>query len=264
MPISNARTRPPAPSERRPANVHLAVRASEGRYGFLNRYVDIPWKVNPKTYGVEIKKTHGSAWRRNGQLHLGTAHQGTSPAILRSCGRRQFFVDRHAGTLAWKQSFKRRWESAAGANSRSVLVVLWALPGAIELIGLENLMLFMYDDPQGLHQLRLSPRRSPGFARWLRPSGFCRSTENDYVGSGSTATTHDLPSGDYQPGGPVRTKDLWCCWNRRETVGVGPEQFGEFVLPYENLHRRRVSAACITAAASRCTPAGTCSRPCPN
>jgi len=57
--------------------------------------------------------------------------------------------------------------------------------------------------------------------------------ENDYLGSGSIGYTRDLPREGWSKGDPVRMKDQWVLLESQETVGVGPEQFEEFVFPYQ-------------------------------
>lgn len=105
---------------------------------------------------------------------------------------------------------------------------------AIDLIGLENLMLFMYDDPEGLHRLMAFLRDDNlAFAAWLEREGLLTlNNENDYIGSGSQGYTSHLPSGDLPPGSPVRQKDLWLLLESQETVGVGPDFYREFIFPY--------------------------------
>jgi hypothetical protein len=106
---------------------------------------------------------------------------------------------------------------------------------AIDLIGLENLMLFMFDQPEGLHRLMAFLRDDHlAVARWLEGEGLlCLDNLNDYIGSGSMGYTRDLPQPDWKPGMPVRTRDLWVLCESQETVGVGPEQFEEFIFPYQ-------------------------------
>jgi hypothetical protein len=106
---------------------------------------------------------------------------------------------------------------------------------AIDLIGLGPLMLFMYDDPQGLHRLmRFLCDDHLAFARWLRAEGLLSlNQENDYIGSGSMGYTRDLPSAGWRPGGPVALRDQWVLLESQETVGVGPAQFAEFIFPYQ-------------------------------
>ena len=38
---------------------------------------------------------------------------------------------------------------------------------------------------------------------------------------------------DWRDGDPVRTRDQWVLLESQETVGVGPEQFEEFIFPYQ-------------------------------
>ncbi len=105
---------------------------------------------------------------------------------------------------------------------------------AIDLIGLENLMLFMYDDPEGLHRIMGFLRDDNlAFSAWLEQEGLLTpNNKNDCIGSGSLGYTRGLPAGDYRPDSPVRRKDLWILLESQETVGVGPDLFREFVFPY--------------------------------
>ena len=66
---------------------------------------------------------------------------------------------------------------------------------AIKLIGLEGLMLSMYDNPDGLHRLMALLRDD--FIHLLdwceRENLYTLNNENDYIGSGSIGYTTDLP-----------------------------------------------------------------------
>jgi len=106
---------------------------------------------------------------------------------------------------------------------------------AVMLIGLENLMLFMYDDPEGLHRLMGFLRDDNlAFAGWLEKEGFlCLNNKNHYTGSGSLGYTRDLPQNDWCPGDKVRTRDVWVLLESQETISVSPEHFKEFIFPYQ-------------------------------
>jgi hypothetical protein len=106
---------------------------------------------------------------------------------------------------------------------------------AIDLIGLENLMLAMYDNPDGLHRLMAFLRDDHlAFNRWLeREHLLTPNNGNDYIGSGSEGHTRHLPQPDWRPGAPVRMADRWVLSESQETVGVGPELFDEFIFPYQ-------------------------------
>lgn len=103
---------------------------------------------------------------------------------------------------------------------------------AAELIGLEELMLAMYDNPEGLHRLMSFLRDDHlAYAQWLEGEGLLtRNDQNDYIGSGSMGYTKALGTGHE---GPVRLHEQWVLLESQETVGVGPDQFAEFILPYQ-------------------------------
>lgn len=105
---------------------------------------------------------------------------------------------------------------------------------AIDLIGLENLMLFMYDDPDGLHRIMGFLRDDNlALAQWCEQEGLLTlNNGNDYVGSGGEGHTRRLPAPDWREGMPVRMKDRWLLVESQETVGVGPELYREFIFPY--------------------------------
>jgi hypothetical protein len=72
------------------------------------------------------------------------------------------------------------------------------------------------------------------FTAWLEQEGlYSLNNENDYTGSGSMGYTRALPQPDWKDGSPVRRRDLWVLSESQETVGVGPNQFEEFVFPYQ-------------------------------
>ncbi len=104
----------------------------------------------------------------------------------------------------------------------------------ITLRGLENFMLDMYDNPDGLH-------RAMGFLRdgTLRKLDYLESrgllalnTGGSYVGSGGFGFTEELPAPGFDPR-RVRTADMWGFAESQETVGVSAAMFEEFVLPYQ-------------------------------
>jgi len=115
---------------------------------------------------------------------------------------------------------------------------LWwslGLTGDLVLLrGLEQIMLDMYDDPQLLHDLMAFLRDDAMHMLDLYEAEGVLSPNNgpdDYVGSGGLGPTDELPAEDYD--GTVRCADMWVLSESQETVGVGPEQFAEFVLPYQ-------------------------------
>jgi hypothetical protein len=148
---------------------------------------------------------------------------------------RTYSVNRDA-TLAWKTHLEEVFDGILTVRIRGgfwwTVGMTWP---AINHIGLENLMLFMYDDPEGLHRFMAFLRDDHiAFAEWLEKEGLLTlNNENDYIGSGSRGHTSELPQSDWEEEQPVRLKDLWVLSESQETVGVGPELFAEFIFPYQ-------------------------------
>jgi hypothetical protein len=106
---------------------------------------------------------------------------------------------------------------------------------AIDLIGMEQMLVAMVENPAGLHRLMAFLRDDMlHYLEWFEREGLLPlNNEDDYVGSGSIGYTSELPAPDRQPGEPVRVADLWGLSESQETVGVSPRMFEEFVFQYQ-------------------------------
>jgi hypothetical protein len=115
----------------------------------------------------------------------------------------------------------------------------------IKLRGLENLMLDMYDNPDGVHKLMAFLR--DGMLQklnFLEDSGLLSlNTGGTYVGSGGFGWTRELAAEDSETS-PVRTQDMWGFAESQETVGVAPQMFGEFIFPYQKSILERFGLNC--------------------
>ncbi len=111
------------------------------------------------------------------------------------------------------------------------LGMTWTL---INLRGLEQFMLDMYDHPKELHKL-MAFLRDGHIAKlnFLEQNGLL-SLNNDgtYVGSGGFGYTHELPQKDFD-GSKVRTVDMWGFAESQESTQVSPEMFEEYIFPYQ-------------------------------
>jgi len=195
---------------------------------------NLNWQVSTGDYGVQ-KKTHTAD--NNG--HLGAVHWDPALADLDAdFGKltpRTFQVDREA-TLGDQAAIDAVIGDICPVRIRgSFYWTMGMTIVAIDLIGLENLMLAMYDNPAGLHRLMAFLRDDHlAFARWLEREGLLSlNNENDYIGSGSEGYSRALPQAGWKPGAPVRLKDCWVLSESQETVGVGPELFEAFIFPYQ-------------------------------
>lgn len=110
------------------------------------------------------------------------------------------------------------------------LGMTWTL---VNLRGLEQVMLDMYDHPAELHRL-MAVLRDGHLAKldFLQENHLLSlNNDNTYVGSGGFGFTDELPRPGFN--GRVRTGDMWGFCESQETVQVSPEMFEEFVFPYQ-------------------------------
>ena len=110
-------------------------------------------------------------------------------------------------------------------------VLSWTL---VQLRGLNQVMMDVYDNPQLLHELMCFLRDDKIRELELLEREGVLSLNNgpdDYVGSGGIGCTDELPAEDFA--GRPRMKDMWGFGESQEFVHVGPEHWYEFVLQYQ-------------------------------
>ena len=102
------------------------------------------------------------------------------------------------------------------------------------LRGLEQIMIDMYDHPEGLHKLMAFLRDAT-----LKEIDFLEqndllylNNDNTPVGSGGFGWTKQLPQPGFN-GAHVRSRDLWGFAESQETSGISPHMFAEFIFPYQ-------------------------------
>ena len=115
----------------------------------------------------------------------------------------------------------------------------------IRLRGLENLMTDMMIYPDYVHKMMAFLRDATLHKLdFLEEKGLLGiNTRGSYVGSGGFGWTDQLPQKDFNSY-KVRTKDMWGFCESQETVGVSPEMFGEFILPYQKPVMERFGLNC--------------------
>jgi len=104
----------------------------------------------------------------------------------------------------------------------------------VHMRGLDQMMLDMYDNPALLHRLMAFLRDDymREIELYEREDAVSLNNQPDSVtGSGGLGPTCDLPGEDFD--GTARVKHCFCWGESQETVGVGPDQFFEFVLRYQ-------------------------------
>ena len=110
------------------------------------------------------------------------------------------------------------------------LGMTWTL---INLRGLTQFMMDLYDHPDELHRL-MGILRDGHLSKldFLEENNLLSlNNDNTYVGSGGFGFTGELPQADFS--GRVRLIDMWGFCESQESVGVSPEMFEEFIFPYQ-------------------------------
>jgi len=197
----------------------------------LEPFFDINWHIELGTYGVEVRFTYGE----NRGSYIWKPPLENLSRDLSKLRPRPFTVDRQA---------TQRAVQTAGEIFGDVLPVrlrgsFWWTMGltqtAIFLMGLEPLMLAPYDNPEGLRALMSFLRDDHlRLIEWTEREGLLTAkNSNDYVGSGGVGYTDELPGGPVAGQEHIRLRDLWGFAESQETVGMSPQHFAEFILPYQ-------------------------------
>jgi len=201
-------------------------------------YINCGWQISLSDYGIPAQHTNPQTAGFRGAYHIDVP----MPDLARDFDRlrpRTFAVDREA-SLAAKAQLEEVYDGILGVRMRGnpwwTMGMTWM---AILHIGLEGLMLYMYDQPEALHRFMAFLRDDNlRLLDWMEAEDLLNlNNENDYVGSGSRGYTHRLPRPDFA--GRVRTQDLWVLIESQETVGVGPDLYAEFIFPYEHALAQR-------------------------
>ena len=201
-------------------------------------YFNVNWRVATSDYGVTVDMHYSPGRKGDGVVDGSAVWEPALKDVERDFHKlrhRTFSVDRE-GTEEWKAHLASVFGDILPVRIRGGF---WWTTGmtiqAIQFVGLQNLMMMMYDDPDGLHRVMGFLRDDTvAYAEWLEREGLLSlNNENDYIGSGSRGYTRSLPREDWREGDIARLKDLWVLSESQETVGVGPSQFEEFIFPYQ-------------------------------
>lgn len=125
-------------------------------------------------------------------------------------------------------------------ENQSLLWHVMPTQKVVDLMGMENYFMSMYDTPDELHQLmRFITDDLIRCIRWEEEEGILTPNWADhYAGSSNFGYTSLLPASekkniDLRRGKTdIKMRDLWLNINSQESVGISREMFEEFVLPY--------------------------------
>ncbi len=192
---------------------------------------DVPWRVDRGWLGVEIPRVYGD--QRGSYVW--------DPPIkdldrdLAKLERREPAVDR-PGTRA----DLARAQDILGdlLTTRIRHAPLWSVgltQDVAYLVGIEQLMLAMFDQPGAVHRLMAFLQDDMAhYMDFLEREGLLAPNQRaNHVGSGGGGYIADLERPEAEDDAPARWDQMWGFCESQETVGISPAMFEEFVLPYQ-------------------------------
>lgn len=200
----------------------------------ISPYYPVYWHIAEPWYGVTTEREYAadSAGRKIGFVQ---AHPTVSlDTDLAKLSHQPFHVDRD-GTAAWRGVVEEAIGDILPVKLENSSLRWHTSPSqrVVELMGLQNMMFAMVDEPDAMHELyRFIVEDMESFLRWQEKEGLLvLNNGNHYCGAGSFGFTEELPTEQYRQTGRITTKDLWGNMNSQETVGISPAMFEEFILP---------------------------------
>ena len=197
---------------------------------FIEPVCDIGWQIAWGDYGVRVMEMHPD--EQFGSFHYQPELTDLSDESLARLHFRSLSVDRDA-TMRYLAMLQEAIGDLLDVRIHGgfwwTLGLTWEV---IKLIGLDNLMLYMYDDPDGLHKLMGWMRDEHTHMMDFFENEGLLSLNNgaEHVASGGIGYTDELGC---PPPERVTYRDLWGFAESQETVGISPEMFAEFILPYQ-------------------------------
>ncbi|MBD3391136.1 MAG: hypothetical protein GF418_03680 [Chitinivibrionales bacterium] len=194
----------------------------------VDPFFDVQWIHTQGDFGVPVTQTRGDA---HGSFTWDPPLKNL-PDDLGKLSFRRPAVDRPATGRA----VERAQDLFGGILPVRLRGSFWWTAGmtcdAIALVGLDNFMVLMYMQPDIIHQLMAFLRDDwLNFMQWHETKGFLTlNNGSDCVGSGGVGHTHELPG---TGSAAVQLADIWGLSESQESVGISPELFQEFILPYQ-------------------------------
>lgn len=195
----------------------------------IEPHFEIPWIIDGGTYGVSNPKTQGE----NRGSYVWDPPIQDIGRDLQKLRFREPSVDREATDSRLNlagELFGDLLDIRIGGQYWWTMGLTWP---AVELIGLEQLMWAMVDCPDDLHRLMAWLRdEHENFILWFEKEGLLTTNCREQgIASGGIGFTDELPVP--ANGQPAMLSQLWGFAESQETVGISPEMFEEFVLPYQ-------------------------------
>ena len=197
-------------------------------------WINVGWDISVGNYGVDVPHVRADNDGKLGSYHWDPPIKNLD-TDLDKLHFRALSVNREK-THVWHAFVEDLFGDILPVRRRGWY---WWTTGltwtAIDLFGMEPMMMAMLDNPNGLHRLMSFLRDDfMNYLDWMeRERLLPLNNEDDYIGSGSIGYTLDLPHIDLNGGTAARVKDMWGLSESQETVGVSPSMFEEFVFQYQ-------------------------------
>ncbi len=194
-------------------------------------YFRIHWLTDIRLFDIRIRKTFAEdAKGRSIGYHneYPVKELEKDLALLKPTCRH---VDRE-GTHHWKMFVEDALGDILPVRMSAVPMGFSITEQALELMGMESLMVSMMDEPELVHELleRISEDLMETI-RWHEREGLLLANNgNDLLWQGSAGFSHDLPVTGGK-GTPITSRDLWGYMDV-EIIGLSPRMFGEFLFPH--------------------------------
>lgn len=191
----------------------------------------VGWQISGTDYGVPLEAEHA----RDGEgdaVAYRYRHPIKSPEDVERLRPREWTVNRE-GTLQWMETLNALFGDIIPVRLHGTQSLHGGLTGDLfRLIGNDNLMVWVYDQPDVIHRIMAYLRDDRiRHYQWLESEGLLGLNSHwTFVGSGSPGYTTALPT-EREPGA-VRLKDLWVWMESQESAGISPRMFARMFLPY--------------------------------
>ncbi len=196
----------------------------------INPYFETPQFITDSGWGVEIIKNHSE---------MATGSWKAEPPIkdlhddLDKLSKREISFDAVKTDLYFNLANEAFGDLLPVYKRSDFFWSAGLTRDIIDLVGLQEFMMLMFDDPDGLHKLiKFIQEDYFHYLDQLENLGLVESNSNCWhIGSGGLGFNSSLPG--FTGNGKLKYTDCWGLIESQETVGVSPEMFGEFIWPYQ-------------------------------
>ncbi|MBQ9854739.1 MAG: hypothetical protein IJO53_00990 [Clostridia bacterium] len=199
----------------------------------ISPYFPVSWSTHVRLFGIDPVRRHSVDPKAKG-FHIEPVIEDLESDFEKLKGG-CFSVDRE------DTDAKIAFADEMFGDILPVKMTMGSLTGAItnplvQLMGMENYYLAMYDTPDALHALMdMATKLFEDFYDFLEKERLLLPTHDfSYVAQESFAFNSELPRDKAET-----TRDVWGFLESQETTAVSKEMFGEFVFPYQDRLVRR-------------------------